>query len=178
MGPSMNALRLAGRRLALCFGEAAAGFEADFGFTWRASPLAAHTLANLEEEVRICRRSAMPLRVSSEHCENTIYPGPACNMQFRFVHDMVHVELSADFDVEGELAVARAHQRRILSYGFDEHSLEYQMITADTAGQTLLHDATGHFPVSQIEFVTACINGGIAAAIETEKRRLRLHAAA
>lgn len=142
--------------------------SAEYGFRWRPSVMAPANLGDLRREVRACQISGLPLRVSSQHSDRTIYQTPLINMAFRFVHDTRHVHLDAEFDTDGELLVASCHLARLKHDGFDNGTIESRLMLADTVGQTVFAARTGGFPVDQRRFVLRCLTTDLNSAIDDE----------
>ena len=93
--------------------------------------------------------------VWSGESDSTIWSAPAVNYLFRALHDSVHIQLGAEFDVEGELEVARVQCSRI------EGKPERLILWSEIAGQVLYHAAHGAFPKNQRAFVRDCVRNGV-----------------
>lgn len=135
------------------------------GFAWLPRPDAPSDYGSLRRAYLASRLTGEPLAVSDEHSEGTIYDGADTNYAFRFWHDVTHVRLGAGFDLDGELAVAVAHLDVLRAAGWGPGTLEYGLLHADTAGQTIFGAATGAFPEEQACFARMCITDSLASAI-------------
>ena len=168
--PCFDAPQIALARIKLSWfmRDLAAETAHELGFGWRPSMRAPSTLGELTAEFRACQISGLPLRVSSQHCDQTIYASPADNIAFRFVHDSRHVFLQAGFDLEPELLVAGCHVARLHHAGFTADSIESRLLYADTAGQALFLATTGVYVVDQLRFGLRCLVNGIKEAIDLE----------
>jgi hypothetical protein len=141
------------------------------GFGWRGDPDAPVDHRSL---LRAHARSLLtgePLPVSDEHMERTIYVDGRGNLAFRFWHDITHLRLGHGFDLDGEIEVSRAHLDVMAAAGFPPGSLEFELLHADTLGQTLCGAATGRFPTDQICFARLSLTSTLALAIRTELHR-------
>lgn len=160
-----------------CFATLKAGELAEqLGFGWAPLPKAPSNFRQVVEAFSISVSTGQPFPVSDLYCEDTIYPRPESSWAFRLWHDMTHVHLSADFSLAGELSVSLDQIRAFRSAGYEQPTAEYQLLQADTIGQTLCFDRTGHFPVNQLLFAARCLEHGIASAIELERVDLTLTA--
>jgi hypothetical protein len=159
---SFDAARANLRRLVLIEAGAAAQ---RMGFGWRGDPDApADYRSLLRAYARSCMTGA-PLPVSDEHTERTVYGDAAGNLAFRFWHDATHLRLGHGFDLDGEIEVARAHLDVLAAAGFPLGTLEFEMLHADTLGQTLCGAATGTFPTDQVCFARLSLSTNLAWAI-------------
>lgn len=86
---------------------------------------------------------------------DTIWSGPRVNYLFRAWHDSLHVALSAELDLAGELELARAHCAMI------EGKPERSILWAETAGQVQYFYRWGCFPSRQRIFVSHCFRFGV-----------------
>ncbi len=142
----------------------------ELGFGWHPASIASNNLDSLRAEFQACHVSGLPLRVLRDFSDVTIYDCPATNWAFRYMHDTRHVWLSADFSAEAELAVASCHLARAEAEGLSPGSLEYELLLADTVGQTLYTARTHHFVINQLQFALDCIRFDFDSAIEREVR--------
>ena len=110
---------------------------------------APNTFPALMQAYRYSCVSGDPLPVFNGECEDTIYGSPEANYAFRYMHDVVHVQLGLEFDVADEIAAAKA-QRRMLGHLTPE---EERVFFIDTIGQSLWHTITGDFLENQEVFV-------------------------
>jgi hypothetical protein len=153
------------RRFVLIMADASAQMV---GFGWRGDPDAPADYRGLLHAYARSQFSAAPLPVSDEHMERTIYVDHAGNLAFRFWHDITHLRLGHGFDLDGEIEVSRAHLAVLEAGGFPPGTLEYELLHADTLGQTLCGAATGRFPADQICFARLTLSGTLALAIRGE----------
>jgi hypothetical protein len=133
---------------------------------WFADDRAPTTLAQLRERAQL----SPYMHVSNEHSAHTIYSSAQVNYAFRAWHDSLHLELSAEFDAEGELLVARAHEQAIRdaikagAHGLTE--LDCCALFFEVWGQfRYAQEHDGAFPIDQAAFVGACFAHGMSAAI-------------
>jgi hypothetical protein len=141
------------------------------GFGWRGDPAApADYRALLQAYIR-SQLTGAPLPVSDEHIESTIYGDDEGNLAFRFWHDVTHVRLGRGFDLDGEIEVARAQLDVIEAAGFRPGSLEFELLHADTLGQTLCGAATGGFPADQTCFARLSLTSSLTWAIRHQFER-------
>jgi hypothetical protein len=138
------------------------------GFGWRASGHAPTRYELLKLEFSFCKLTGAPLRVSNEHCENTIFLSPLANCAFRFWHDMTHIRLDRTFEALDEIVVAHEHLRELQIAGFGPHTMEYRLLSADSHGQTYCLRTIGRFPINQLQFDTWCVTDGLEKAVARE----------
>lgn len=139
------------------------------GFRWVGIPDAPATYEDLVAQYRHCRHTGNPLPVSNQHCHDTIYwSGARVNMNLRYWHDVMHVNLELDFSLEGELELGHFHLEQLRAAGYSRDSLEYRILDADMNGQTILVNLTGKFPKNQFIFVTDVLDNGLSNAIYNE----------
>lgn len=91
------------------------------------------------------------IEVSSLHCDNTIYTTPEVNHLFRFWHDWLHLQYSADFSLSGELEIGAIHCKAVADF-YGAGSMEHKLMMADTIGQSTFEAVTGAFPKDQRAF--------------------------
>lgn len=92
--------------------------------------------------------------------ETSVYNGCRVNYLFRAWHDLLHIELEAQFDEEGEY--------RCANYQCSHSSLtdlERQIIWIDIVDQFRFEKLTGEFPVDQKKFAYTVITQGFDAAV-------------
>lgn len=135
------------------------------GFGWRGDPDAPADYRSLLHAYARSRMTGAPLPVSDEHADTTVYGDAEGNLAFRFWHDVTHLRLGRGFDLDGEIEVARAHLDVLAAAGFPAGTLEFEMLHADTLGQTLCGAATGDFPTDQICFARLTLTTTLAWAI-------------
>lgn len=97
------------------------------------------------------RSSGMCIDVSNMHCDNTIYTTPEVNHLFRFWHDWLHLQYSADFSLSGELEIGAIHCKAVADF-YGSGSMEHRLMIADTIGQSTFEAVTGAFPKDQRAF--------------------------
>lgn len=141
---------------------------AELGVTWRGSPCAPSSLAEVVEEFRAGMLTGLPVRISNRFCNNTIYVTPEDNVAFRFVHDSRHFFLRAGFETESELLVASCHLARLQRAGYSPDSIEHRLLYADTVGQVLFLAETGQFVDNQMRFALRCLTNTLHDAISAE----------
>lgn len=129
----------------------AARVAKDIGFSYEPSEQAPQTFEEVKAEYSKAQRSNGPFRVWNGACENTIYTCAEGNYAFRFVHDLLHAVFGYQFTLEDELKVAQWHQKWV-AQEFGADSIEFRLITIDTAGQSLFEAQTGAFPEDQLAF--------------------------
>jgi hypothetical protein len=151
------------------FVQIVAGASAQMvGFGWRGDPDAPADYRSLLHAYARSQFTGDPLPVSDEHMETTIYIDGAGNLAFRFWHDITHLRLGHGFDLDGEIEVARAQLDVLAAAGFPAGTLEFELLHADTLGQTLCGAATGRFPADQICFARLTLSSTLAFAIRDE----------
>ena len=171
--PAISTSDLAEARCQLsCFVRSEADATADeLGFGWRPARRPPTTFDELQMEFQACHASGLPVRVSRDHSDETVYDQVATNWAMRFVHDSRHVWLGADFSTESELAVASCHLARAKATGLGPGTLAYALLLADTVGQTLFVAKAHRFVVHQLDFALDCIRFDLDTAIQYEVRR-------
>jgi hypothetical protein len=142
----------------------------ELGFEWRPADLAPMGLEMLTTELRSSHLSGLPFRVYGGFSDDTVYDTKETNLAFRFWHDTRHVWLGADFTPDAELEVASCHLAQAKAAGFERRSIEFQLLYADTAGQTLFTSQAHRFVVHQRQFALDYVRGGLDFAIEHELR--------
>lgn len=127
----------------------------ELGKDYIPSPNAPNTFEELMQEWHACCTAGLlsgtrvPFRVYAGDSGTSIYGTPEANYAFRYMHDIVHVQLGLEFDVADEIATAKA-QLRMLGPLTKE---EIRTFLIDTAGQALYHVMTGEFVEDQAAFV-------------------------
>jgi hypothetical protein len=142
------------------------------GFGWKGDPHAPGDYRSLLRAYVRSQVSGQPLPVSDEHTEPTVYGSLEANLALRFWHDLTHVRLHQGFDLDGEIEVASAQLDVLAAAGFQPGSLEYELLHADTLGQTVCAVATGDFPKDQVCFARVSLGSSLTAAIRSELGRL------
>ena len=122
------------------------------GFGWRAARLAPSTYPDVLREHKMSGASGLPYRVSSRHCQNTIFTSPGANHAMRFWHHMSHVRFGLTFSADDEMELGCYHLETL----------------RDTIGQTLCLVMLGRFPADQLRFATTAIQLGLDVAIAEE----------
>jgi hypothetical protein len=146
----------------------AKAFEVLLGFAWKPEKDAPSKFSTLKAAYLSSLITGNPLPVSDEHSAMTIYDSPTTNYAFRFWHDVTHIRLDQGFDLDGEMTVARSHLAVLTAAGWGEGTLEYELLRADTLGQTLCNETTGGFPLDQPCFARRAITTTIGRAIRLE----------
>lgn len=144
----------------------------ELGFGWRATALAPSGLEQATEELRACHLIGSPFRVYAGASDDTIYDCPETNYAYRFWHDTRHVWLGADFSADAELEVASCHLAQAKGAGFGLGTIEYQLLYADTVGQTLFMAQSHRFVENQRQFAFDVVERGVDEAIEEELLRI------
>ena len=101
------------------------------------------------------RGHATAFRVWGGASDKSIYSNVKTNYLARAWHDLLHVELFADFSDQSEIMLGSIQAATI---GWTK--LESDCIFYDIAGQTQHKMHWGEFPVDQRAFVIACLNLG------------------
>jgi hypothetical protein len=151
----------------------AGALRLSMGFDFRPSPNAPSTWDELQREYHACSCSRLPLRVSSEHNENTIL-GAEANLASRFWHDLTHLTLRQDFTRAGEIQVGQEQLLQAAAAGHPPGSLPWRLMFAETIGQTECCYRLGVFPADQIAFTHDYLDHGLPEAIRLEARRQHL----
>jgi hypothetical protein len=87
--------------------------------------------------------------------DSTIYLSAEANRQFRFWHDMGHLETGLSFSAADEEALQRAHHiPRLEKFGLERGSLAWKLYEADTVGQIEYYLQFRDFPTDQLAFST------------------------
>jgi hypothetical protein len=87
------------------------------------------------------------LVVWSGGSDKTIYGAASVNHAFRAWHDSLHIQLGAEFTLDGEIRVAREQARLI---GSDKLG---DILIAEVKGQAEYFAKHGEFPVDQVKFI-------------------------
>lgn len=140
------------------------------GFGWEGSAAAPETHWGLLRAFVRCQVTGRPLPVSDRDCDRTIYGGRDGNLAFRFWHDVTHVRLARGFDLDSEIAVGNAQLDVLRAAGFPPGTLEYELLHADTVGQTICGAATGDFPADQTCFARLSLASSLELAIRAQLR--------
>jgi hypothetical protein len=138
------------------------------GFAWVPDATAPSEYPVLRRAVLRSRLTGEPLPVSDEHSAETVYDSPETNYAFRFWHDMTHVSLDQNFELDAEITVARAHLAVLAASGWGPGTLEYELLHADTLGQALCSATSGDFPVDQPCFARRAVTSTLGEAIRAE----------
>lgn len=89
--------------------------------------------------------------------------GTDINIDFRFWHDCLHIELEKDFSTSGENSVADKHIEYAKSKGAS--LLALAILEADTKGQIAYYHKFKEFVGNQTAFVQTCVNRGLKTAL-------------
>ena len=130
------------------------------GFGYEESMDAPDTYEKLKAAYAHSCATGFALPVYAGASDDTIYMTREGNWAFRFIHDIYHVFLDADFTIEGEYRVAEYHLDKIAKK-FGKGSFEYRILAADTIGQVEYFHSYGEFPLDQKKFVRDMIIGGV-----------------
>lgn len=148
----------------------AAGMQEFVGFGWKPDHNAPSDFIALKRAALASARTGKPLPVSDEHSDKIIYISVEINYAFRYWHDLTHVLMDKGFDLDGEIAVSKAHLKVLKSYGMGPGTPEYELLRADTLGQTLCGETTGAFPIDQPCFARRAVIVGLGKAIRAERK--------
>ena len=138
------------------------------GFGWRPAVMAPSNYTALTAEFKACQVSGWPMRVSDQHNEPTIYEHPNHNLIFRYWHDTSHVIHGLNFEADDELELAGHHLEALRAEGYGPHTMEHQLLHADTFGQAYFQLVTGRFVENQVRFDTNCLLFGVEEAVAQE----------
>lgn len=97
------------------------------------------------------------LRVSEDHCKNTIFLDPYDNVAFRAWHDALHIQSGKGFDRFSEECVATMRKQQVALLGFN-HDVQ-ELVFADVAFQAQYYDEHGCFPHDQLEYMRYALTG-------------------
>ena len=142
----------------------------EVGFGYRPSATAPTTFKALLAEHKVSGLTGLPLRVSSDHCETSIFT-PEDNWRYRFWHDGTHVATGGNFSRAGEAVVAQEQLRQLEQAGTTPDSLVWRLLFCETFGQAECVHRLGSYPVDQCQFTKDYLAFGLLAAIELEGRR-------
>jgi len=123
------------------------------------------TLAELTLALGTMRpwRGRLPIPVSRDYCDRTIWPSPFANMTFRAWHDVVgHYLPRNEMDGPGEVLACEAGIRALWRLSDDARRL----MRIEVVGLWRAFDAWGAFPADQLTYVHAAWRNGIRSAIE------------
>lgn len=150
----------------------AASWASDLGFSYVPSVMAPGTFEAAKAEFKVARAAPRGFyRVSKEHSAKTIFRDAETNYALRFWHDMLHVDLGADFSLSGERRVAREHLRVLTEcYSVPRASLLWRLMRIDSLGQNECVHAIGRFPSDQRRFVAIALRQGLTMAIDLEQK--------
>lgn len=125
---------------------------------WRGHDKAPDNLRDLKAMWANCARIGGPVIVSDQHCERTVFSGPAANMAFRAWHDYRHITEGAEFDDAGEHLVHDAMHHDLVLWraeaGLPISSMRrlYVMLDCENIGQLDYWRAFGDPPADQRTF--------------------------
>lgn len=134
--------------------------EQDNGWSFVKTDKAPETYSELIEQ---SRNGFIPI---ADYGNDTSIYGERVNTCFRFTHDILHIVLGCDFTVKGETEVI-AQQLKDASY----HGVSagaYMLFYYDTMGQVYYYEKHKKFVTNQVAFVEACVEHGMAYALENE----------
>lgn len=152
--------------------EQAQAAERRLGFGLVAMEAAPSTYQQLRGAFERSQDTGAPLPISSLFCEDSIYLSPEVNQQFRFWHDVSHVQRGLSFELGDELELALWHLDELTGVGFEPGSMAYRMLEADLVGQLLLMGLAGRFSYRQWDFVLDALRFGLHVALLEEIRRV------
>lgn len=98
------------------------------------------------------------LRVSEDHCENTIFLDPYDNVAFRAWHDALHIRCDFGFDLVDERLVAKEHRYQCARMGYSGDVQD--LVEADVALQADYFARHGTFPENQLAFIRKALVRG------------------
>jgi hypothetical protein len=113
-------------------------------------------MLNHVKELYYYGRTLFP--VYSGHNDKTIYLNPHINLLARAWHDLVHIDLQAEFNLQGDINCAVTQCMQLLRYA--DAPAEAKMLWYDVAGQAFYFDKHGEFPQDQCGFVHRCMDAG------------------
>jgi hypothetical protein len=138
------------------------------GFGWQGDPKAPTDYGSLLQAYVRSQLTGEPLPVSNQHSDRSIYGSPEGNLAYRFWHDVTHMRLGLGFELDDEIEVANVQLDVLRAAGFEPGSLEYELLHADTLGQTLAGAAIGSFPANQVCFARLSLESSLSKAIRAE----------
>ncbi len=89
--------------------------------------------------------------------DTAIY-GAIANVEFRFWHDVLHLENDVDFSHAGELAIVNKHLEAAEKYGLNQ--LAKDILLIDTKGQVDYYYKHKRFVTNQETFIHTYLNQG------------------
>lgn len=124
---------------------------------WRGHDKAPDNLRDLKALWARCASWGGPVIVSDQHCDRTVFSGPAANMAFRAWHDYRHITCNAEFDDAGEAIVHQAMQLDLAAFAsaFDataDYSRPFALLECENIGQLDYWRAFGSPPGDQRTF--------------------------
>ena len=124
---------------------------------WRGHDKAPDNLRDLKALWDNCSRIGGPVIVSDQHCDRTVFSGPAANMAFRAWHDYRHITCNAEFDHVGEARVHEAMQRDLEAFAsaFDplaDNARTFALLECENIGQLIHWQSLGSPPTDQRTF--------------------------
>lgn len=132
-------------------------FQQSMGFTYEAVPNAPSDMDALRaaRDKCVAGRGHVAFPVWDGASDSTIYSA-AGNHAFRFWHDCIHLTTGLEMNVHDEVRVGMMQAERVgLHFGTD--SLEYKLMVADTAGQSVYCAMHGEFPTNQRDWVYSTV---------------------
>ncbi|UVB02983.1 hypothetical protein IVIADoCa2_6 [Xanthomonas phage vB_Xar_IVIA-DoCa2] len=99
------------------------------------------------------------LAVWSGASENTIWPSPEHNYDFRALHDSIHVKYGHAFDLAGEVATAVDTEKMLRERCPELSEEDYRALWFEVVGQAAYENVNGKFPDDQAAFIADCMLG-------------------
>lgn len=155
-GEQMQALVNAGKNLESYVLQVADYMEGVVGFSYFPTTNAPNEFFELKKVFRNCERTGDRLPVYEGGAVQTIYPDKQSNYAFRFWHDCLHALHDKDFSKESEYFIGTIHCQ-FVAQRFGLNSLEFQLMFADTIGQTDQYWKDKAFVENQREFCEAYV---------------------
>ena len=123
---------------------------------WRGHDKAPDNLRDLKALWENCQRIGGPVIVSDQHCDRTVFSGPAANMAFRAWHDYRHLTEGAEFDDAGERTVHKAMSTDLyrwrMGQGIARMRRAFALLDCENIGQLDYWRAFGSPPEDQRTF--------------------------
>jgi hypothetical protein len=123
---------------------------------WCGHDKAPDNLRDLKALWENCQRIGGPVIVSDQHCDRTVFSGPAANMAFRAWHDYRHITEGAEFDDAGERKVHKIMREDLFDWWSGDAPMAYEraraLLHCENIGQLDYWRAFGNPPDDQRTF--------------------------
>lgn len=164
--PSEDATYLAIGSLANLAVEKAKEAAERFGFAWRADPDAPDTYDGLLTEFAECTVTGRDMRVSRVNAIPSVFGSARATFAGCFWRAATHIEMDADLGFTGSIQVAQSHLIDVVNAGMAEGSLPWQLMRADTVGQSYVQAMThGRFVSDHLAFATTAVQRSLPLAV-------------